>query len=239
MNNMINNIKLPKQSIKYVLFQRTGYLKNNILFRFLTYFGIFSYKLSISLKSFLFSSQIEDEFNKDMEAEYSTIKKYLPQNANSILDIGCGVAGIDVLINNHYKNKIDIFLIDKTKVDKKIYYNYENRGSFYNSLKIAKTLLTKNGVKINKIHLQEATPNNEIKFSQGFDIVISLISWGFHYPVATYLDKVYEKMNNNGILILDIRKNTDGEKEIEKRFGNYQIIFQTKKYMRVFAKKDK
>ena len=32
---------------------------------------------------------------------------------------------------------------------------------------------------------------------------------------------------------------TNLSSSIEKRFGNYQIILQTKKYMRVFAKKDK
>ncbi len=236
----MTKIKLPKKSIKFILFQRTAYLKNNILFRLLTYFAYFKpfYKLSVNLKSFFFSSTIKDEFNKDMESEYSKLKQYLPQNANSILDIGCGVAGIDVFINNHYTNKINIFLIDKTEIDKNVYYNYEKRGSFYNSLKVAKSLLEINGVDSSQINLQEATASNEIKFKQKFDIVISLISWGFHYPVLTYLDEVYKKMNKNGILILDLRKHTGGEKDIEKRFANYQIIFENKKYMRILAKKE-
>ena len=174
-----------------------------------------------------------------MENEYLTIQKYLPRSAKSILDIGCGVAGIDVFLSNHYKNNIDIFLIDKTKVDKKVYYNFEKKSSFYNSLHISKLLLVNNGIDKNKIHLQEATKGNEIKFNQTFDIVISLISWGFHYPVSAYLDTVFQKMNKDGILILDIRKSTNGEKEIEKRFDNYQIILQTKRYIRILAKKNK
>ena len=237
----MGNMKISENSIKYILFQRTGYLKDNMFFKLLTYFGSVTpfYNLSVNLKKDFFSSKIKTEFEKDIVNEYSIIKKYLPKSAGSILDIGCGVAGIDILLSHHYKNKIDIFLIDKTKVDKKVHYDYEKSGSFYNSLQISKSLLEINGVDTNKIHLQEAIENNEIKFNQGFDIVISLISWGFHYPVSAYLFEVYRKMNKNGILLLDIRKNANGEKEIEKRFGNYQIIFQTKKYMRVFTKKNK
>jgi len=144
------------------------------------------------------------------------------------LDIGCGVAGIDVLLSQHYNGNVEIFLIDKTKVDKKLYYNFEKRGSFYNSLQISKSILTANGVNRNKIHLQEATENNEIRFNQNFDIVISLISWGFHYLVSTYLDRVYIKMNKNGIRIIDVRKNTNSEKDIEKNLAIIKLFLKLK-----------
>jgi hypothetical protein len=172
-----------------------------------------------------------------MKAEYETIKKHLPQNAKTILDIGSGVAGIDVLISKHYKNKISIFLIDKTQVDDKIYYKFNKKGAFYNSLNVSKMILNINGVPLNKIYLQEATKKNEINFRKKFDIVISLISWGFHYPVSTYLDKVYTNLNKNGTLILDIRKNTHGMEEIKRKFGNYKIINETKTITRILATK--
>jgi hypothetical protein len=44
-----------------------------------------------------------------------------------------------------------------------------------------------------------------------FDIIISTYSWGFHYPVDTYLDEVASKLAPSGVLILDIRHNTPGE----------------------------
>lgn len=237
-----NDFKLPKNSIKYILFQRTGYMKNNLFFRFLTHFGYHKlfYKLSVYLKSFFFSDKIKTAFSKNIADEYSLIKKYLPEKAESILDIGCGVAGIDILLSRHYNNDVDIFLIDKTTIDKKVYYNFEKRGSFYNSLQISKSVLILNGVDNDRIHLQEATENNEIKFSHKFDIIISLFSCGFHYPVSTYLDEIYRKLSNkDGILILDIRKNTNGEKDIEKKFGNYQIICEGEKHIRILARRKK
>ncbi len=232
-------MKIPKEAIKYILFQRTSYLKNNFLAGFLTWLGHWPlfYRPAVGLKSILFSQQVKDEFNQDMLNEFTRLKPFLPPTVNSILDIGCGIAGIDVLISNYYKNEVGIFLIDKTLVDKKIHYHFENNGSFYNSLPLAKKILELNGVKPEQIQFQEATDDNQINFSGSFDLVISLISWGYHYPLSTYLDEVYNKLNNRGIIILDIRKNTGGEKEIEKKFGNYKIIFETKKYLRIMASK--
>ncbi len=36
---------------------------------------------------------------------------------------------------------------------------------------------------------------------------------------------------------MDIRKNTGGEKEIENKFGNYKIIVDSEKFIRILAKK--
>ena len=201
--------------------------------------GIFEpfYKLTVYLKSLLFSSRIQSEFCKDIEDEYYRIEKYLPQHAESVLDVGCGVAGIDVFVSNHYKNGVDVCLIDKTHVDKSIHYDFHNSGSFYSSLDIARSVLEMNGTPKEKVHVQEATPDSDVLFSRRFDVVISLISWGFHYPVATYLDAVYGKLNDNGVLIIDIRKDTDGEKEIARKFGNCEVIFEAQKYIKVLAKK--
>lgn len=233
------SIKLPDSSIKFVLFQRTEYLQNNFVYKTISLLerANFLYNLSVSIKSFLFSSKIKEEFNKDMDNEFATLKSYLPSNPTSILDIGCGVAGIDVLISKNYNNKIDIFLLDKSHVDKKVYYGFEKRGSFYNSLDVAKQVLGNSGVDVTKIHTQEATDDNKILFEKKFDIVISLISWGFHYPISTYLDEVYNAMAINAILIVDIRKNTGDDKVLEKKFGKYEIILDTNKSLRVLARK--
>ncbi len=80
----MTNMKIPKDSIKYILFQRTGYLKNNLFFRFLNYVGYlkYFYKLSINLKSFFFSSKIKNEFSEDMAKEYSLIKNIFLRTLN-------------------------------------------------------------------------------------------------------------------------------------------------------------
>ncbi len=235
----MSKINLPISSVKYILFQRTEYLKDNKIFKLLSKIGSSPqfFKMSVNLKSILFGSKIIEQYSKDMESEFELIKQHLPQTAGSILDIGCGMACVDVFISKYYKNNIKIFLLDKTQVDNIVYYNYEQRGSFYNSLQLSKKILESNGVGADMIQTQEATEKNEILFKDNFDIVISLISWGFHYPLSTYLENVYNKLNKHGILIVDIRKNTGGEKEIEKLFGNCKIILDSEKYTKVLAVK--
>lgn len=237
------NIKLPEESLKYILFQRTHYFKDSIFFNFLTLVALLRYiglvwfhNLSTELKVFFYGPEIKKEYNKDIEFEYSTIKNYLPKNAKSVLDIGCGIAGIDVLISKHYLDNINVFLIDKTHTNKKIYYGFKKKASFYNSLDISKQVLELNGV--SNISIQQATEQNSIDFGESFDIIISLISWGFHYPVSTYLDNAHDKLNKNGVLIIDVKKSTGGEKEIKEKFGNCKVIFENKEMFRVLAIKN-
>ncbi|MEM1326611.1 MAG: hypothetical protein AAGI23_11685, partial [Bacteroidota bacterium] len=222
----------------YILYQRTGYLKNYVLLnKALRYLNRYPrlYTISNQIKSSLFKKQIQFEFNQDINKEFETIIKYLPDHAENILDIGCGVAGIDALIGKFYKGSINVFLLDKSQLDQKVYYEYEEKGSFYNSLLIAKQLLAQNDISPNKIFTQEATASNSIDFDVKFDLIISLISWGFHYPVSTYLETVYNKLRSGGRLILDIRKNTQGEEEIKHLFGTCKSIYEGSKHHRYLA----
>ena len=120
-----------------------------------------------------------------MRLEYSTIKNYLPSGAKTILDIGCGVAGIDILLYRHYSNSVDtLLLLDKEGISKEIYYDYHGTSAFYNSLAVAKEFLIANGVPPTKIIASDVDADG---FPKGnvFDIILSLISWGFSALVPT------------------------------------------------------
>src|SRR5690606_38151004 len=57
------------------------------------------------------------------------------------------------------------------------------------------------------------------------DSVVSLISWGWHYPVSTYLEPVRSALPPGGRLILHIRPRTGGEEELRRYFryvGSYR-----------------
>ncbi len=70
--------------------------------------------------------------------------------------------------------------------------------------------------------------------TQSFDLVISLISWGFHYPVSTYARPVYGALAPHGVLILDVRRGTAGKDELAELFGQSPTLLQvTEKYERV------
>ena len=71
-----------------------------------------------------FQNQNLDESVQNLfEKEYETIKIFLPTNASNILDIGCGLAILDIFLAQNMKNQI-FLLIDKNKVDLKIKYGF-------------------------------------------------------------------------------------------------------------------
>ena len=125
-------------------------------------------------------------------------------------------------------------LLDKTKIDNSIVYNYRENASFYNSLPLSKEFLVQYGVPTSNITYKECKPDNTIPYSNKFDIVISLLSWGFHYPLNIYLDQVGKLLNNSGILIIDIREDSDGIRQVINYFKSTPILLkQTKTYQRI------
>jgi len=85
------------------------------------------------------------------------------------------------------------------------------------------------------VHLIEATEENDIEIETRVDLVLSLISWGFHYPVGVYLERVYDLLDEGGVLILDIRRDTDGVDVLVKKFDDYRTVLETRKFIRICA----
>ena len=230
---------LPRSTATYILLQRTKYLKlqNTALFRFLRKIRpSFDHASLARVEAFWRGKAIRDIYLEDMRMEYESIRDSLPTICHSILDIGCGMAGIDNFLNRHYQDsEVSFFLLDKTKIEDMVYYSFEEKGAFYNSLEIASLTLAGNGVSPDRITLLEANDRNEIPLNSRMDLVISLLSWGFHYPVQTYLERVHELLVPGGVLILDVRKGTDGLAKVQRTFGKCEILLDEIKYHRVLA----
>ena len=239
---MSSGIIVPSKAVEYILFQRTGYLvlTKNRLYRILSRpCPWLTLNIVVMLESVFRKEKAKQLFNKDMLNEYEDIKSWLPAKASTILDIGCGVGGIDVLLHRHYDcdQSTEFYLLDKTSTNKKIYYGFRGDGAFYNSLEVTELLLSQNGIPRENIHLLEVTPDYRIDIGTDVDLVISLISWGFHYPVSAYVDEVHNTLRQGGHLLIDVRKGTGGEKELEQRFAEVQTVSETRKKTRVLAVK--
>jgi hypothetical protein len=63
------------------------------------------------------------------------------------------------------------------------------------------------------------------------------MTWGFHFPVETYLDRVHELLNENGSLIIDVRKGSGGLERLSQRFERCDIIQDARNRVRVCAGK--
>jgi len=200
-------MQIPSPAIKYILLQRTNYLyltSSRPFQRFRKILPFITYERSVAMEGFLRKKSIKKTYELEMKNDYHSLRRYLPKSCCSVLDIGCGVAGIDVWINRHYlDSNINFYLFDKTKTEKKIIYGFKEDREFYNSLRVAKSLLTLNDICEETIFLLEATEENEIHINGPIDLILSLISWGYHYPVSVYLNEVHELLSSHGTLILD------------------------------------
>jgi len=68
------------------------------------------------------------------------------------------------------------------------------------------------------------TLDDENLVFMGIAMVISIASWGFHYPLSTYLDQVEQALAPGGRLILDLRRHQGQEQELAHRFEDCECI---------------
>jgi len=231
---------IPDEAVSYILFQRTAYLSLPVavLARLRHVPSAALYHTLVEIEGRVRREHIKRLYAEDMRREYETIRDALPAECAAVLDIGCGVAGIDVLLHQHYADpKLSVFLLDKTQVEQRVFYKFEQEGAFYNSLAIARDLLVANGIDAAHVHLHEATATNDIPINTPIDLVLSLISWGFHYPVETYVQRVHEVLRSGGVAILDVRKQTSGLEVLKDLFAEVDVLLETKKQHRVAARK--
>ena len=195
---------------------------------------------SLALAKLQRTDMTEKAIVKSYKLDFMEVSRSLVGNKNpvrTVLDIGCGIAGWQCFLPEFAHP--EIYLIDKTQLDENLYYGFKAKTSFYNSMEIAKKNLIANGVPGESIITQEATDDNMILSDEGveFDLVVSFISCGFHYPIETYLDEIYEKLKKEGVFIVDLRKGTTGLEVTTKKFGNSEIIRETTTYQRVAFRK--
>ncbi len=170
-------------------------------------------------------------FEKDIYKDLLSVRPHLPKFCKRILDIGCGVGGIDLYLYNHFKGLTELHMLDYSRISKSVYYGYQHEGAVYNSLDLTADFLKLNGVDKKKIAVYDA----ENKFPSGkFDIILSILSCGFHYPVETYIEKI--KAVKSGIVILDIRKNSGQIKLLQDNFESVEVIADYSKCERVLIK---
>lgn len=147
------------------------------------------------------------EWSQDIERDFVQLAPYLPrinrERVERILDIGCGLGGIDIKIYHHYRQNShwpEMLLMDGDEVGEER-YGYQELIDYYNSRIVLVKLL-----KINRVeHFRLLEPGAKFK-ENSLDIVLSLLSWGHHYPIDEYLESVSLALRPGGRLILDLRK---------------------------------
>ncbi len=139
---------------------------------------------------------------------------------------------MELFLADHYRGELpDFYLLDKTEVSDRVYYQFKEEAAYYNSLEVARNLLIENEVPREKIHLLEASEADLSEIPE-IDLCMSFLSWAFHYPLDCYLEGVLECLSPSGQLILDFRSDTGEIEKCRQYFQEDEIIEDTEKYYR-------
>lgn len=181
--------------------------------------------VKVAVESLIRRRAIRRQFRELMTEELVSLRPLLPRTVARVLDVGCGVGGIDALLFQHYgrDRTIHFFLLDRTELPRPPRYGFSDGSEFYNSLEVAKHLLCANGVAEANVHPIRAAEAGPVSLPE-VDLVISLASWGFHYPVSVYLDPVWRALAPGGVVILDVRTGLGEEEFLANRFDDARPV---------------
>jgi hypothetical protein len=128
------------------------------------------------------------DYRQSVLDDFEAIEPFLPERVESIIDIGCGMAAIDVLLKRKYPDA-KLWLLDgdgDTPV-----YEWNDVCAPYSSRDAADGMLFTNGI------CHDGWLDVGTKDLLYADLFVSLQSWGFHYPLSTY--------DATGFCIADLR----------------------------------
>jgi L-malate glycosyltransferase len=239
--------RLPSyQALRLLLMHRNQY-RSDLMRKVRSYFKRFGARrlyngavgYILEFYELLRKKEIEAAHANEMYDILDTIHAYLPSAPSAILDIGAGLGGIDLTLYHYFKSYPTLYLLDKDGLllgRHGGYHGYVEDFSHYNSFQWTRRFLEVNGVPAEKINTIDITTSSFP--TEKFDLVISLLSWGFHFPVDTYIQDVHKQLKKGGRLILDIRKGTDGVDVLREVFNTAPtVLYDGGKFIRVGIEK--
>lgn len=141
----------------------------------------------------------EAAYRKSLEADFATIKGYLPAACGHILDVGGGMGGIDARLVAHYRGEPRVTILDGLNDGPMVHRHAET----FSNAEASRDFLAANGVYAVDFLAPEATRGEGGR--DRFDLVLSFASWGFHYAPRTYLQFVADHCQPGATLIVDLR----------------------------------
>ncbi len=194
----MKSFKLDRKLAQLALLQRTELstkLQKKIRKLFGRYlFSNFFSKYTTDVK------KISIDYYNIMYSEYLTIEKYINPKLN-ILSIGAGIGGLEVIINNNYKDQNFTF-IERDFVTKKIKYGWDNKNKeAYNKLDLLENFLVINNLDNKQFNIIDFDKN--FLPNKKFHLITSLYSLDFHYNFEIYQNYLSKVSDDNTIIIFD------------------------------------
>jgi hypothetical protein len=174
---------------------------------------------------------------REIHAEYVPVRDLLRAEAihpKRVVDIGCGQAINDVFLAADFSPQFTLIDIEDTPEK---YHLWSHAGSGYAALKDAEAFLIANGVAAD--HVQTINPRRspDAMAAVAGDLVTSLFSCGFHYPVGEYIDLMCRTIEQGGAVLLDLRQrylaSPDGALKRLLQSGRQDIVLTMEKSKRI------
>lgn len=163
-------------------------------------------------------------YERSLDEIFATIVDELPARCSSVLDVGSGLGGIDVLLNTHFRG-LHVATLDGTEDAPEVL----SHAKTFNNAKVAADFLKANGV-MNHVHY----PHTIQELPEKFGLVVSFAAWGFHILPGDYLPLVKAALAPKARVILDVRRTRrDWLEEFIRAFGVPKVLQQGKKHVRL------
>lgn len=142
-------------------------------------------------------SAFEANYHREIFDVYESIAPFLPDECESLLDIGSGLGGIDAVLNKHFGGNVVVYPLDGLADDPQV----ESHSKTFNNREVTRDFLTANGVSAFSYY----TPQS-LKPIVPFDLIVSFASYCFHYGPSVYLNFVKACARPGTVLIFDVRR---------------------------------
>ena len=150
---------------------------------------------------------------------------------NSMMDIGCGLGLIDVMLSK-YLTLERIHLVDGDGTNP-IQHDYQEHMQPWNDVHVAAELVFLN-TDVRQIITHEPSPALRV---DPLDLLVSFKSWGVHYPIGVYLNLARDCVKPGGLLIIDIRdERGEGDKNRQIEQVGFKYMKHLDKRVRAFVR---
>lgn len=160
-------------------------------------------------------ADIARHFTEAVDGHAELLRKYCGRGdmRQSVLDIGCGIGFGILAFARAFGTDHDFTGIDRDDRTG-LFYGFAENAASYNSLETTRDVLAANGVI--GVRLFDAGTHG---IPDGcYDTVLSTLAYGFHFPVAVYLDRILACTKPGSVLAADIRLGTDGFDALRPHF---------------------
>jgi hypothetical protein len=199
----MNNKKfiLAKKDINNLLFQRNEILSTTqkILRK---RFGRFLF--TNFLIFFFRKKNISSIYYNIVKKEFFQISSFISRakKKENVLCIGCGLGGLEVLLQKEKLKTSNFFLFERNFTSLKVSYGFDSKNKeSYNSINSTKLFIRNNSINKSKFILIDIDKDKLPKVK--FDIVISLLSLDYHYPFNSYYKYLKKNSHKETIFIFD------------------------------------